>query len=159
MLHAMRIVDFEPRHAEAWKALNEAWISRHFVIEPSDREVLDDPVGKVIAPGGVVLMAEDEAGTPIGCVGLKPVPAEHGGGLEVIKMTVSEVARGTGLGKALMQACIERGAAMGAARLYLETNSALAPALGLYQAMGFERMPAQETPYQRCDVWMQRPLP
>lgn len=159
MLHAMRIVDFEPRHAEAWKALNEAWISRHFAIEPSDREVLDDPVGKVIGIGGVVLMAEDAEGEAIGCAGLKPVPAEQGGGLEVIKMTVSEAARGSGLGRALMQACIDRATAMGARRLYLETNSALGPALGLYRAMGFEDLPAQATPYQRCDVWMQRPLP
>jgi putative acetyltransferase len=159
MLHAMRIVDFEPRHAEAWKSLNEAWISRHFAIEPSDREVLDDPVGKVIGIGGVVLMAEDGGGAAIGCVGLKPVPAEHGGGLEVIKMTVSEAARGSGLGRVLMQACIDRATAMGAARLYLETNSALGPALGLYRAMGFKDLPAQDTPYQRCDVWMQRPLP
>ena len=159
MLHAMRIVDFEPRHAEAWKSLNEAWISRHFAIEPSDREVLDDPVGMVIGIGGAVLMAEDGEGAPIGCVGLKPVPAEHGGGLEVIKMTVREAARGAGLGRALMQACIDRATAMGAGRLYLETNSALGPALGLYRAMGFADMPAQETPYQRCDVWMQRPLP
>lgn len=48
----MRIVDFEPRHADAWRSLNEAWISRHFAIEAKDREVLDDPQGKVLAKGG-----------------------------------------------------------------------------------------------------------
>ena len=159
MLHAMRIIDFEPRHAAAWKALNEAWITRHFALEPSDREVLDDPVGKVLAAGGRIFMAEDESGRAIGCVGLKVVPAEHGGGLEVIKMTVDEAARGTGLGRLLMQACIDGATAMGAPRLYLETNSALGPALGLYRAMGFTDLPRQETPYQRCDVWMARALP
>lgn len=159
MLHAMRIVDFEPRHAEAWKRLNEAWITRHFALEPSDLEVLDDPVGKVIDAGGRIFMAEDEAGQAIGCVGLKVVPADHGGGLEVIKMTVDEAARGTGLGRALMQACIDGAGAMGAGRLYLETNSALGPGLGLYRAMGFTDLPRQETPYQRCDVWMARAIP
>ena len=147
----MRIVDFEPRHAEAWRTLNEAWIGKHFAIEPADMEVLDDPTGKVLASGGHIFMAETADGEPIGCVGLK---AMADGGFEVIKMTVSEAARGTGLGRDLMQACIERGRAVGAPRLYLETNSGLAPALGLYRAMGFVDLPKQETPYARCDVWM-----
>lgn len=147
----MPVVDFEPRHAEAWRRLNEAWITRLFAIEPADAEVLADPVGKVIAPGGHIFMAEDADGAAIGCVGLKVMP---GGGFEVIKMTVSEAARGAGLGRDLMQACIERARALGTTRLYLETNSALGPALGLYRGMGFVDLPRQETPYARCDVWM-----
>ena len=147
----MRIVDFDPRHAAAWKALNEAWIGKHFALEPADAEVLDDPVGKVLAPGGHIFVAETDAGEAVGCVGLK---AMAGGAFEVIKMTVAEAARGTGLGRDLMQACIERAKAFGAPRLYLETNSGLGPALGLYRAMGFADLPRQETPYARCDVWM-----
>jgi ribosomal protein S18 acetylase RimI-like enzyme len=69
-------------------------------------------------------------------------------------MTVAEAARGAGLGRDLMQACIDRAKARGSRRLYLETNSALAPALGLYRAMGFVDLPRQDTPYARCDVWM-----
>lgn len=155
----MRIVDFEPRHAEAWKQLNEAWISRHFTIEPSDRKVLDDPEGQVLAPGGRIFMAEDDDGEAIGCVGLMVLPPERGGGLEVVKMTVAEAARGTGLGRALLQVCIDRAAGMGAARLYLETNDSLAPALALYRAMGFADLAARDTPYARCNVWMERRLP
>jgi GNAT superfamily N-acetyltransferase len=151
----MRIVDFEPRHARAWKRLNEAWISRHFAIEPADAEVLDDPQGKVLAPGGHILIAETDTGEAIGCVGLK---AMADGGFEVIKMTVGEAARGTGLGRRLKDACIARAKAAGAARLYLETNSSLAPALALYRAVGFADMPSQCTPYARCDVWMELKL-
>ncbi|MFA7262923.1 MAG: GNAT family N-acetyltransferase [Caulobacter sp.] len=147
----MRIVDFEPRHAPAWRSLNEAWIGRHFTVEPADEVVLGDPVGQVVAPGGHIFMAEDADGAAIGCVGLK---AMADGGFEVIKMTVAEVARGTGLGRDLMRACIERAKALGAPRLYLETNSGLGPALGLYRAMGFIDLPRQDTPYARCDVWM-----
>lgn len=151
----MRIVDFEPRHASAWKALNEAWISRHFAIEPADELVLGDPQGQVLAKGGYIFIAEDDAGEAIGCVGLKAM-AE--GGFEVVKMTVSEAARGTGLGKLLMQACIDRARTVGAARLYLETNASLGPALALYRSAGFTDLPARETPYARCDVWMELEL-
>jgi len=148
----MRIVDFEPRHASAWKTLNEAWIGKHFAIEPADEIVLGDPQGQVIARGGHIFMAEDEAGAPIGCVGLK---AMDDGGFEVVKMTVGEAARGTGLGKRLMQACIERAKAVGAARLYLETNSSLEAARAVYRAAGFVDLPPGETPYARADVFME----
>ncbi|MDB5472685.1 MAG: N-acetyltransferase [Caulobacter sp.] len=159
MLHAMRIVDFEPRHALAWKRLNEAWIGSLFALEPSDAKVLDDPVGQVIAPGGRIFIAEDDRGTAIGCAGLLVLGEDHGGGLELIKMTVSEAARGTGLGRLLMDHCIAAATAMGAGRLYLETNSSLAPALSLYRASGFVDLPPHETLYARADVFMERPLP
>ena len=151
----MRIVDFEPRHAEAWRELNEAWISRWFTIEPKDRQALDDPEGAILAKGGRSFMAEADEGEAIGCVALL---AMADGGFEVAKMTVAESARGTGLGRLLMQACVDAGRAAGAPRLYLETNSGLAPALGLYRAFGFRDVESQPTEYARCDVWMELPL-
>ena len=150
----MEIVEFRPEHAATFKALNVAWISKYFVIEPKDLEVLDDPQGKIIAKGGRILMAF-EGDEPVGCVALIRMAD---GGYEVAKMTVAEGLRGSGLGRTLMQRCIDAGAEAGAPRLYLETNSSLAPALGLYRAMGFtdvEDPPATE--YVRCDVWMERP--
>lgn len=146
------IVEFEPGHAEAFRTLNEAWISKHFAIEPKDREVLGDPQGKIIAPGGRVFMAL-LGGAPVGCVALMKM---DDGGYEVAKMTVAETLRGSGLGRRLMQRCIDAGAEMGASRLYLETNSSLGPALGLYRAMGFRDLAPVETPYARADVFMER---
>jgi ribosomal protein S18 acetylase RimI-like enzyme len=80
------------------------------------------------------------------------------GGYEVAKMTVDERLRGSGLGRRLMQRCIDEGRALGAPRLYLETNSSLGPALALYRAMGFRELAGCDTEYARCDVWMERPL-
>lgn len=147
----MQIVDFEPRHAAAWKRLNEAWITQLFKLEPKDIEVLDHPQAKILDPGGYIFMAERD-GEPIGCAALIALPD---GGFEVAKMTVAAAARGTGLGRLLMQACIDRARSLGAPRLYLETNSSLGPALGLYEAMGFVHLPPRETPYARADVWME----
>jgi putative acetyltransferase len=148
----MEIVAFAAEHAEAFRVLNEAWISKYFALEPKDREVLEDPQGKIIAKGGKVFMALKD-GRAVGCAALLKMAD---GGYEVAKMTVAEEMRGSGLGRELMQRCIDVGAADGAARLYLETNSSLAPALGLYRAMGFEDLPPTETPYARADVFMER---
>jgi putative acetyltransferase len=149
----MEIIEFEPAHAAAFKALNEAWIGKYFAIEPKDREVLGDPQGQIIAKGGRIFMAIKD-GAPVGCAALLKMAD---GGYEVAKMTVSEDLRGSGLGRRLMHRCIDAGAEMGATRLYLETNSGLAPALGLYRAMGFRDLAPAETAYARADVFMERP--
>jgi putative acetyltransferase len=149
----MEIVDYRPDHAEAFRVLNEAWISKYFVIEPKDREVLEDPQGKILAKGGRIFMAIED-GQAVGCAALLKMAD---GGYEVAKMTVSEELRGSGLGKLLMQRCIDEGARLGAPRLYLETNSSLAPAIGLYRSMGFRDLAPVATAYARADVFMERP--
>jgi putative acetyltransferase len=148
----MEIVEFRPEHAAAFKALNEAWIGKHFALEAKDREVLEDPEGKILAKGGRIFMVVD-GGRAVGCVALLRMAD---GGYEVAKMTVVEEVRGSGLGRKLMQACIDEGARLGAPRLYLETNSSLAPALALYRAMGFEDLAPVPTEYARADVFMER---
>ena len=150
----VEILDYAPRHRDAWRALNEAWISRDFTIEAKDRKILDDPEGEVLAGGGRIFMAE-RGGEPVGCVALLALPD---GGFEVAKMTVAEAARGTGLGRRLMQACVEGARAAGAPRLYLESSRKLAPALALYRSVGFREIPARATPYARCDVQMELSL-
>jgi len=148
----MEIVEFEPHHAPAFKALNEAWISKYFVLEAKDREVLDDPQGKILAKGGRIFMAI-QGGEAVGCVALLKMAD---GGYEVAKMTVSETLRGSGLGRQLMDRCIAAGAEDGVPRLYLETNSSLAPALALYRATGFKDLAPAKTEYARADVFMER---
>lgn len=151
----MQIVDFRPELAPAFKALNEAWITTLFALEPKDVEVLGDPAGKIVAPGGAVLFVLD-GGVPVGCCALIRLAD---GGFEVAKMAVAGSHQGRGLGRALMAACVERARAAGAPRLYLETNSGLAPALALYRSFGFRQIPPPTpSPYARADVVMELKL-
>ncbi len=148
----MEIVDFRPELAGAFKALNEAWITTLFALEPKDEMVLGDPAGQVVAKGGRVLFAV-ENGEAVGCCALM---ALSDGGFELAKMAVSDACKGRGLGRALMAAAVERAKAAGAPRLYLETNSGLAPALALYRSFGFrEIQPETPSPYARADVIME----
>ncbi len=154
---AMPVIDFEPRFADAFRTLNEAWITRFFAIEPKDAEIIGDPEGQIIAKGGHVFFAVED-GPPVGCVALIPMAD---GGFELAKMAVSEASQGRGHAKALMAACVDRARALGAPRLYLESNEVLTPARSLYRAFGFRDLEPERrlaSPYSRANVWMELPL-
>ena len=153
--HTVAVVDYRPRHAAAWKALNEAWLAEGgFAVEAKDRKVIDDPEGAILRPGGRIFIVERD-GRAIGCCALMPM---DDGGFEVAKMTVSPDARSLGLGRRLLEACEAAARAAGAPRLYLETSSTLKPAGALYRGFGFVDLPPRPSPYVRADVWMEKRL-
>jgi putative acetyltransferase len=142
---------FQAGDAAAFLALNEAWIERLFKLEEHDREVLGDPVKYIMEPGGQIVIAVD-AGVVVGCCGLMPMEP---GVFEVAKMAVDERYQGRGVGRKVLARVIEEGRAMGAKRLYLETNHQLENAIHLYEALGFKHLPPTESPYARADVFME----
>ncbi|MBA4083387.1 MAG: GNAT family N-acetyltransferase [Kytococcus sp.] len=79
------------------------------------------------------LLAEDDEGIA-GYAGL-----DHGGEVSDL-MTIATLprARGTGLGRRLLEELVERSRAAGAERLLLEVRADNAAARGLYAARGFE---------------------
>jgi ribosomal protein S18 acetylase RimI-like enzyme len=136
--------------AVAFRRLNEAWIEQLFTMEAADRATLDDPEQAIIARGGDVLIAHD-GDRAVGCVSLVP---EGDGVFELSKMTVAESDRGRGIGRALIEAAIARGRALGGRRLVLATNHRLTPAIALYESAGFEHLPPAPSPYARADTFM-----
>lgn len=146
-----QILDFEPRHAEAYAALNYAWLDKlGFLIEAKDRSQLDDPVGQILDPGGHLLIAEDD-GRLVGCCALIP----HGDDeLELAKMAVAESHRGRGLGARLLEVALQRAQEHGAARVVLSTHSSLRAAYRMYQRAGFVDVPVVNPGYEIVDVAM-----
>lgn len=142
---------FQPGDEAAFRDINLEWISTFFAVEAKDRETLDDPHRKILDPGGAILMACDGEAS-IGCVALM---AMGSGGFELAKMGVRPSAQGKGVGRRLIAAAIETARSLGAHRLYLETNSSLAPALKLYSDAGFVRVQGPPSPYARADVQME----
>ncbi|MBB5746179.1 GNAT family N-acetyltransferase [Brevundimonas variabilis] len=155
MSDLFRIVPYRPDHAAAWRALNEAWLAEGgYALEAKDQAVLGDPEDAVLSRGGAIFIAERD-GEAVGCCSVMRMAD---GGYEVGKMAVTPSAVGLGIGWALLTACEGVATSGGAPRLYLETNAAQTHAIALYGRFGFVRMPAQPTPYARCNVWMEKPL-
>lgn len=148
-----RIADFDPRWRADFARLNLEWLERWFTVEPIDRAVLEDPEAHLLADGGQILFAVDEAGRACGTVALKH---EGAGVYELTKMAVQPDARGQGLGRALVMAALARFRSLGGRELFLESSSRLSTALALYESVGFEHRPAPRpgSHYARADVYM-----
>jgi putative acetyltransferase len=145
------IVPFRAEDGEAFYALNRAWLDEHGIYEPPDEEQLGDPDGSIIAPGGAVFIAR-RGGEVVGTAAIAP----HGAGeMELAKVTVIESARGRGLGRRLVERCLEFARGAGARRVILMSNARLAPAVRLYEAVGFEHRPVPaDVKYATADVYM-----
>jgi GNAT superfamily N-acetyltransferase len=151
VLSPVEIRHFERGDEAAFRELNEAWIAGNFVVEEKDWEVLNDPVGHILEPGGALFVATVD-GAAVGTCALLAMDA---GSFEVAKMTVAEKCRGLGIGKKLLAHAIEYARAMGASRLYLETNSKLRNAIHVYEGLGFRHLAPRVSPYARADVYME----
>ncbi len=108
--------------------------------------------GKYAPPQGELLLARDPAGTPLGCVGLRPIPPE--GCCEMKRLFLRPGARGLGLGKALTHAVIEEARRRGYARLRLDTLPTMSAAIGLYEQMGFLRVDPYYEPTPAGTIFM-----
>ncbi len=143
-------VTFGARERRAFADLNYEWIRHYFEVEAEDTRVLEDPEGEILGIGGEIFLAELD-GDLLGVAAM--IPNSHG--FELAKMAVSPALRGSGLGRALMDACLAFAKARGAKEVELLTNTILSPARGLYESSGFVALPQMEdTRYSRGNLQM-----
>ncbi len=79
---------------------------------------------------------------------------------ELVKMYLSPQARGTGLGRALIEKCIQQAKEKGFTRIYLETMPELKQALNIYAKFGFTYLdgPMGNSGHTGCSLWMLKEL-
>jgi len=75
---------------------------------------------------------------------------------ELVKMYLIPEARGTGLGKLLIEQCIDAAKKRGFKKIYLETMPELRKAMHVYEKFGFSYLkgPMGNTGHFGCDIWM-----
>ena len=118
----------------------EAWAG----LDGAVRTALDAwaPAARIVA---------EHAGRLVGSVALYPASAAAYGALagtvphpELRLLAVAPEARGLGVGQLLVDECVRRARRLGAAELGLHTSASMRTAIGMYERMGFERVPEHD---------------
>ncbi|OAZ05523.1 GNAT family N-acetyltransferase [Flavobacterium succinicans] len=151
----VEIIPFSIEHKEAIKTLNLEWLHKYFKVEPKDELVLSNPVEEIINKGGKIYYAlyDNEI---MGTVSLIKMNATT---FELSKMAVTESAQGLGIGKKLLEFCIQEAKKNEIQKFILYSNRQLKPALHLYESFGFKEIPLESGVYERADIKMELLLP
>ncbi|MBD2060234.1 GNAT family N-acetyltransferase [Oculatella sp. FACHB-28] len=150
----VEIIDYKSEFHDEFKRLNYEWIEKYFKLEEADRQSLNHPNEKILATGGHIYMARSNSEIVGTCALIKVDDDTY----ELAKMAVTETAKGKGIGWLLGQAAINKAHELGAKTVFLESNTALAPAINLYQKLGFQKVVRPSSHYERCNIQMELKL-
>lgn len=111
------------------------------------------------APDAAYFVAETN-GKILGGGGIYPTEGLPEGICELVKMYLLPEARGIGLGRSLIEKCMETAKGIGFHQVYLETLDELHLALKIYAKFGFEylKAPMGNSKHFGCGLWMLKTL-
>ncbi|MFZ9144309.1 MAG: GNAT family N-acetyltransferase [Aquirufa sp.] len=96
----------------------------------------------------------------VGGCGIFPTDNLPEGTCELVKLYVAKEARGTGLGKQLMEKSMSWAKSLGYTQVYLESMPELTKAVSIYEKVGFKSLdgPLGNSGHCGCDIWMLKEL-
>ncbi len=99
-------------------------------------------------------------GIVVGGAGIYPTAGLPPGTCELVKMYLLPQARGLGLGRLLIEKCIEFARLQGYTQMYLETMPELKKAVSIYEKLGFSSLtsPMGNTGHYSCSIYMLKHL-
>ena len=106
-------------------------------------------------PDSVYWIAEDN-GKIVGGCGIYPTENLPEGCGELVKFYLESSYRGKGIGRKLMDMCIDSARQMGYSQLYLESLPELGRAISLYERAGFRFISYKmgDSGHFGCNIWM-----
>lgn len=110
-------------------------------------------------PRSAYFVAEKD-GRILGGGGIFPTEGLPGDTCELVKMYLVPEARGIGLGRTLIEKCLQQATEQGFSKIYLETLDELHFALKIYAKFGFEYLtaPMGNSKHFGCGLWMLKNL-
>lgn len=99
-------------------------------------------------------------GQIVGGGGIAPLKGADDSVCELQKFYILTKARGRGLGRQLIEKCLQDALSFGYERCYIETLYGMDAAVKLYEAYGFTDLPAAmgTTGHHKCNRWMIKDL-
>ena len=145
------IINYSDEYADDFKQLNLEWLNKYNLAESHDLKIINDPKRTILDNGGCIFLAR-EGDNVIGTAGLA-----NDGNLvfELVKMSVAPAFQGRGIGKILLEKCLDKARELKAKKIFLYSNSQLTTAIALYKRYGFAHVDASNSPLVTADVKME----
>ncbi|MCW3014266.1 MAG: family N-acetyltransferase [Solirubrobacterales bacterium] len=141
---ARLLVEFRNHHGQDWPSDNAFLAGVERLMDDRDTDFVLGAPHADAPPAGVVQLR------------FRFGVWRAGGDCLVEDVFVSEAARGTGLGRAMMERATSRALERGCRRMELDTNETNAAAIALYESLGFTNSTAA---YDGRDLYFRRHLP
>ena len=148
----VNIINFKNKYEKHFYDLNIEWLNNFFEVEEYDHKILSNAKKYIIDKGGKIFFAVlgDKI---IATVAL--MPTENELIYELTKMAVKPKYRNKGIGKILLNKCIEFSNYNGNKSIILYSNKKLKNAIHLYKLFGFEEIKMEiKSPYSRANIKM-----
>ena len=129
----IKVVPYDIRLKSDFEKLNRAWIEEYFKMEHEDLLILQDPETHVLQKNGEIFFAVSNQEV----IGTAAMISFSDGVYELSKMSVKKNFQGQGIGRLLLNRCINFAKEKNANEIFLLTNDILKPALNLYLSCGF----------------------
>lgn len=153
-METIKVVEYSEQYKADFKKLNLEWIEEYFIVEQSDKFVLENPQESIIDKGGFIYFAAIK-NEIVGTFALMKVNNET---YELAKMAVTKKYQNNGIGKRLMDFAIYKVKYLNSNRLILYTNSNLQTALNMYIKYGFKEITKNDFHNNRADIKMEMRL-
>lgn len=152
MDNSIEIINFSADLKEPIKTLNYEWLEKYFRLEDGDILSLSNPQEQIIDKGGFVFYAKlnDEI------VGTASLLKKSETIFELGKMAVSGKAQGFGIGKLLLEHCLNIAKEKGIQKIILYSNTMLETAINLYRKYGFAETELESGLYERANIKMEK---
>jgi putative acetyltransferase len=119
-----------------------------------------DSLFELFQQAGAAYFVAELDGVLVGGGGIFPTDGLPAGTCELVKMYLSAAARGMGLGRMMIEKCLQTASELGYKQVYLETMPELRQALKVYEKFGFEYLtgPMGNSGHFGCTLWMLKKL-
>jgi putative acetyltransferase len=107
-------------------------------------------------PLSVYYVAETNDGRILGGGGIYPTDGLPDATCELVKMYLVPEARGKGLGRSIIEKCLQSAKVLGFESVYIESMPELSKALKVYELFGFKYLPGPlgNSGHFGCELWM-----
>jgi N-acetylglutamate synthase-like GNAT family acetyltransferase len=122
----IEIIDFDDQYLSELKTLSYEWLRQYSLLEPEDERILCNPKEVILKKGGYIYFAR-YGKEIVGTVSLIKIDDAT---FELAKLAVTRQYRGHGIGRKLVEHCLEAAKKENIRKIILFTNHKLISAIG-----------------------------